>query len=358
MENILDNIEKIRQIDKSDMLKLLADFPSQCQDAIRIAQSFPLPKGFEKINKVVFTGLGGSAIGADLVRAYLYDEIKLPLFINRDYTLPAFVDENTLVFVSSYSGNTEETLSSFEGAKKRNTKIIVISSGGKLGEIAKSQGLPFVVMPKNIPPRVALGYSFFVPLVLLQRLGFVGDKSSDIKETVNVLSKLRNEELSPEVKTDKNTAKNLARKIINRFAVIYGASQHLDSVVIRWRGQFAENSKTLSSSHVFPEMDHNEISGWEFPKELLKKFIVILLRDKSEHPRVTKRMQISKKMIQDAGTEVLEVNSKGDSLLARIFSLIYIGDFTSFYLAVLNNVDPTPVDRITYLKKEMAKENW
>ena len=355
IKNILDDLDRIKQLDKSSMVKLLADFPSQCEDAIRIAESFQLPKGHEKASKILFTGLGGSAIGADLARAYLIDEIKVPVFVNRDYTLPAFVDQDTLVFVSSYSGETEETLSAYENAAKKTSKIICVSTGGKLGEIAKARNIPLVTIPKNFPPRTALGYSFFVPLVLLVKMGFISDKAADMKETVKVLIELRDKELSLEVKAENNPAKKIALKLFDKFTVIYGASRNIDSVVVRWRGQLAENSKALASSHVLPEMNHNEIVGWEFPKDILKKFAVILLRDKGEHPRVAVRMRITKEILRKTAGEVLEVDSKGDSLLARMFSLIYIGDFVSFYLAVLYGIDPTPVERITYLKKELAK---
>lgn len=348
------NIESIKSLDKSNMLRLLAEFPQQLPDAAGIGASikFSLDKDYSKI---VFSGLGGSAIGADLLRSYVSKECRIPIIVNRDYTLPAFVDEDTLLVVSSYSGNTEETLSAYEEGKKRNAKIVAITSNGKLKSMAERDGFPYIIIPQGFPPRCALGYSSIPMIVLFSKSGLISNKDDEIKETSEVLTELRDAVLSPDVKDDKNIAKNIAKDLLNRYAIIYGANQYIDTAVTRWRGQLAENSKAISSTHVFPEMNHNEIVGWCCPKNLMKDLVVIMLRDTGDHPRVKKRMDISKSIIEKEGAKIIEVASRGKSILSRIFSLIYIGDFVSFYLAVLNNVDPTPVDKVTYLKEELAK---
>ncbi len=349
----LDDIKEIRRIDRSNMLELLLGFPAQCRDAIRICRSFSIPKSHRGANNIVFSGLGGSAIGADLIRSYVVDEIKIPIFVNRDYSIPNFISKDTLFFACSYSGDTEETLASYEEAKKRGAKIIALSSGGKLEVEAKKDKIPFMSIPKGYPPRTALGYSFFPPLVVLSKLGFIRKKDKQIGEAISGLVSLRDCILSPYIKASKNYAKRLALDLKDKYVIIYSANRYMDSVLTRWRGQLAENSKALTSSHVFPEMNHNEIVGWVNPKRLLKDFVAVILRDKSEHPRVAKRIDITKSIIKKK-TKIIEVYSRGRGLLSRIFYLIYLGDFISFYLAILNGVDPTPVDSVTYLKRRLG----
>lgn len=360
VEEKLDNLELIKQIDKSDMLKIMTSFDRQCWEAVEIGERFegvePLKKKINNnLNSIVFTGLGGSAIGADLIKSYLSNELKIPIWVNRNYTLPEFIGEKTLVFCCSYSGNTEETLEAYEQAKEKKGVIVCLTSGGKLKESADGDDFPCVVIPGGLPPRTALGYSFFVPLVLLGRLGLISEKKTQIKEAIQIIRRLREKAVGPEIESSKNQAKQIAISVYNRFPVIYAAADHMDAVATRWRGQLAENSKTLASSHFFPEMNHNEIVGWEYPPDILKKMAIILLRDKDDLARVKKRMDITLGIIKEKAAGAIKVNSRGKGLLARIFSLIYIGDFVSFYLAMLNNVDPTPVDKITYLKECLAK---
>jgi glucose/mannose-6-phosphate isomerase len=351
----LDNLKAVERCDKSKMIDLIESFPEQCADAKRIAAAFELPKGFKtRYENIICTGLGGSAIGADLVRSYIADEVKTPLVVNRNYTLPAFAGSETLVITSSYSGNTEETLSAYKDAKAKGASVIAITSGGELEKLARLDRVPSLVIPKGFPPRCALGYSFIPVLMLMAKLGVINDRSKAIDEMIVLLKSMR-DDLGRKRAERSNLAKRLAKSLYMKFPVIYGGQDHIDSVVTRWRGQIAENSKTLSSSHVFPEMNHNEIVGWEHPKALLKKFIVVCLRDREDHPRTARRMDVTRAILKKNGVKIVEVSSLGKGLLARMFSLIYIGDFTSFYLAVLNGGDPTPVERVTYLKNELAK---
>ena len=221
--------------------------------------------------------------------------------------------------------------------------------------MTKEDGVPFIKIPAGIPPRCALGYAFIPLLLILCKLRFIKDKQKHIDEAADVLGNLKSE-LAPENPADSNLAKRIALTLQRRYPIIYGANERVDVVTTRWRGQLAENSKQLSSHHVFPEMNHNEIVGWDFPAELMDKFVVIFLRDKEDHKRVARRMDITKDILSKKGIKIIEVSSKGKGLLSRMMSLIYIGDMASFYLAILNGVDPTPVDRVTYLKKELAKE--
>lgn len=350
------DLKTIKQIDKSNMLDLLLDFPSQLKYASDIAKATKI--SFEKRDfaKIVFAGLGGSAIGADLVRSYLYYEGKIPISVIREYDIPNYVDASTLIFISSYSGNTEETLSAYLQAKEKAATLIAISSGGTLKEYAKKDGVTFIKIPQGLLPRCALGYLSIVPLCTLAKLGLIKEVSPTINQTIRILEDLRNNNLNPHIGLKDNLAKFIAAKIFNKFVVVYSSSIHFDVVAMRLREQLNENSKALASSHVFPEMSHNEIVGWQNPKKLFKDFVVLMLRDTNMHSRVAKRMDITCDILKQEGVAVIEVCSRGEELLSRIFSLIYMGDFISFYLAILYGVDPTPVDRVTYLKKKLSEQ--
>ncbi|KPK96767.1 MAG: hypothetical protein AMJ95_12405 [Omnitrophica WOR_2 bacterium SM23_72] len=349
--------KNIKKLDKSGMLELLLDFPDQCRAAQILAQKATLLFEKRDFTKIVFAGMGGSAIGADLIRSYLYFESKIPIVVLREYRLPAYVDEATLVIVSSYSGNTEETLSAYREAQEKKATLLAVSSGGMLKDFASRDKVTFVEMPGNLPPRCSLGYLSIIPLCLLARCGLAPEPSGAIHQMVKTLEDLRNHNLNPGIGQKDNIAKSIALKLYNKLSFIYSSSLSFDVCAIRMRGQIAENSKALSSSHVFPEMNHNEIVGWDNPKKLFKNFVAVILRDKGMHPRVAMRMDITADLIRKEGVEVIEIWSSGEGLLSRIFSLIYIGDFVSLYLAILYGIDPTPVDRVTYLKEQLAKNN-
>jgi glucose/mannose-6-phosphate isomerase len=347
------NLKAIKQTDKSDMLSLLLDFPMQCRYASSIAENAKILFEKRDFTKIVFIGMGGSAIGGDLVRSYLYFESKLPILVCREYELPDYVDNSTLVFISSYSGNTEETISAYTKAKAKGAPLIVISSDGTLREYAQKDKITFIQIAAGLPPRCALGYLSIIPLCILAKLGLIRDVNLVINQMISVLEDLKNKNLNLHIGQKDNVAKYIAGKIFNKFVIVYSSSIHFDVATTRLRGQLNENAKTLASNHVFPEMNHNEIVGWQNPKKLFKNFVVLMLRDKDMHPRVTKRMDITRDIIKKEDVEVLEIWSRGENLLSRILSLIYIGDFISYYLAILYGIDPTPVDRVTYLKEQL-----
>ncbi|MCM8797951.1 MAG: bifunctional phosphoglucose/phosphomannose isomerase [Candidatus Omnitrophica bacterium] len=346
-------LKLIKRFDNLNMLPLLQDFPAQCKDSYLLGEEIKIPPTYHLFKYVVFCGMGGSAIGGDIIRAaYLY-RIKFPIFVIKNYSLPNFVDEETLFFVCSYSGNTEETISAYQEAKKRRAKIIVISSGGILRELAEKDASPFVKIPPGYPPRQALAYFVFTPLKILEKINILPNLEPEWQETISLLEKLRDKNFSPEVKKG-NFAWELAQLLKNKFPVIYGQIDYLEAVCARWRAQLAENSKVLSSIHFFPEMNHNEIVGWRFPEAVLKKFFIIFLRDNQEQERIERRIEVTKEIFSRDGFKFKEVRAEGNFLLARIFSLIYLGDYVSYYLALLNRVDPTPVEPIVYLKNKLS----
>ena len=349
-------MKNITDLDKYNMLDILLGLPKQCQDATGIAKGFKIPPGYQAglFNKVLFTGLGGSAIGGDIVRAYLSDRISMPIVVNRNYDVPAFVDKKTLVFACSYSGDTEETISAYSRIKKKGAKLIVITAGGRMKKLSDKDKVPCILIPAGIPPRTAIGYMVVIPLVILSRMKFIRKQDAALKETIDVLKYLKQNILNPSVPAPLNVAKCIAEKLYNRFIIVYGADNFLGAVAARWRQELEENSKVLALAGVFPEMNHNEITGWEDVRHISKDFSVIFLRDKDEHPRVSRRIEISRDIIKRRAENIIEIASTGKSLLARTFSLIYTGTFVSFYLAILNNADPTPVNNVTYLKKQLA----
>jgi glucose/mannose-6-phosphate isomerase len=346
-------LDDVRRIDVSDMYGLIRGFPVQAREAVEIGRSVPLPLRAKGIRQIVLCGLGGSAIGGDLLRSYLAGELKVPFLVNRHYTLPRFVGPETLVIVSSYSGNTEETTAAHREAIKRKAKVLCISSNGLTERLAKRRKSPLLKVPGGLPPRAALGYSFFPTLVALSRLGFIADKSREIRETLDYLEKKAAE--YGDVDSAENRALLLAQQMRSRLSVMYSSTEHFDAVNTRWRGQIAENAKALSFGHVFPEMNHNELVGWNVLRDQMAEMQVIFLRDRGDHRRVQIRMDLVKEIINRYTPHVTEVWSEGSSLLTRMFSLIYLGDWVSFYLAVLHGEDPTPVKVIDYLKQELAR---
>lgn len=345
---------RIERIDKSRMIDVLQGFPEQCRLALGITTKAKLRFGKTGINKIIFSGVGGSASGADLVRSYLYLKCKIPVCVLREFSLPAFVDNSTLAFILSYSGNTEEALSSYQQARKKKAKIIVISSGGKLKDYAFSDKVDFIELPKGIPPRCALGYLSIIPLGLLAKLGFIKSIKIEAEETIRVLERLRQNSLNPCRGPEENIAKSVAQRLWNHFVAAYSCSMHFDVCALRFRSHLAENAKALSSSNFFPETSHNEIEGWHNPKQICKGSAVVLFRDKNIHPRISKRMDIFCSMLKKEGITPIEIWAHGKGLLAKILSSIYTGDLISYYLAILYSVDPTPIERIEYLKQKMA----
>jgi glucose/mannose-6-phosphate isomerase len=345
--------EQISHLDSSHMLSLLTSFPDQLGEAMEIMRQVRLSVKKKAIRNVVVAGLGGSAIGGDLLRTYVVDEVELPILVNRGYTLPGFVDSSTLVFASSYSGDTEETLAACRQAIRRKSQIIGITSGGKLIQLAAEAGFSVIRIPAGYPPRAALGYSFVALLLSMAKLGFIGKQEESLREAQELVRQ-KGAEYHLSAPLEENEAKQFALKLQGKLPFIYAWSHHFEAVAIRWRGQLAENSKQLSSHHLFPEMNHNEIVGWGMPDAMIKNTAVVLLRDRGEPKPIGKRMEITKELIAPIAAETVEAWATGTSLLARLFSLLYLGDWVSFYLAVLNGVDPTPVHRIDVLKRRLA----
>lgn len=348
---ILDRREEIEKIDRGGMLRNVEQFPEMLLQAL--AQDFVLPK-IRNISQILILGVGGSAIAGDIVSDFLSGKLEIPILVNRSYFLPAFVGKGTLIFALSYSGNTEEVLFGLREAEKREAAVVAIASGGKLKEVAESKGFPFLLLPSGYQPRAALPYLLVKLLVSLEKLGFVQEVSREISSAAAFLQRLR-EEYGMQRPVRNNLVKQLAKKTLDKIPIIFGSAGTTAAAALRWKTQFSENSKTTALLNIFPELNHNEIVNLSGLKREEHNFIWLVLRDDGDHERVKKRIEITKSLIGRQLGGANEVFSQGKSLLTRILSLILFGDYLSVYLAILRGVDPTPVEIITRLKKELTR---
>ena len=347
----LDSPSEVVARDSQGMLGHILALPEQIRAAWRLARALDAPASYSSVEAVVVLGMGGSAIGGDLVRTVVAGELKVPLVVVRDYALPAFVGPGTLVIASSHSGETEETLSGLDDALARGCRCLAISTGGTLLARARSGGLPALQFDYPSQPRAALGYSALLLLGALARLGLIADKSADVAEAADLLSTMAGE-LGPAVPTERNPAKQVARLLKGRVAVVYGGV--LAEVARRWKGQLNENGKAWAYFEAFPELDHNAVVAYEDPAVLRERLAVVMLSSDHDHPRTRLRFEVTAELLDRYGVAHRTVAARGQSLLAQVLSAGYVGDFASFYVAALNGVDPTPIEPIVHLKSELA----
>lgn len=348
---ILNNLERIKKIDKSNMLSFCIDAPKHYQEAARLAETASI--SYRKPQSVIVAGMGGSGIGGELLKDWARNRVTIPIEVCREYSLPAYADESTLVFVVSYSGETEESVSVFLDAIKRKCMVACISSGGMLSEFAEKLGFPHLRVPSGMAPRATLPYLFMPLPILFEKISLVSNVESEISEAIKVLRKISNEN-SPDKPLRINFSKTLASEICDTIPVIYGFDIYR-AVAQRFKTQLNENSKVPAKWEYFPELNHNEVVGWEEVKKLAECFSIILIRDDAERVEMKQRIEATKGLMHKESLSVFEVWSKGESSLAKMASAICIGDFTSVYLAILRGVDPTPVKTITLLKEKLKQ---
>lgn len=348
----LDDIENIISLDSQDQFGMVASLPQNIGEAYAAAAQIELAD-FGEVGGIAVAGMGGSAIGGDVIAASYENQQGSPMVTVRGYSLPRWISSRSLVFAVSYSGNTEETIACLNEALERGCRIICIATGGRVGEIAHEHGLPFIEVPASLQPRAAMGW-LSVPIAgCLEGLGLLELVEDDVRETAAVLGQLR-ELYGPANPAEGNPAKLLAAELQDRIPVIYGAE--LTAVAaLRWKTQINENSKSLAFANQFPELDHNEIVGWEHPAGSLGDYRVIHLKDEQSHPQNLKRMDVTAGLIEpNLGGGIREYVTTGQSRLARLLSATFLGDYVSLYLAVLYGIDPSPVVRIESLKKQLA----
>ncbi len=339
-------------LDKSNMKLAIAQFPDQISKSFDIMKSWSPQKIYKDINNILIIGMGGSAIGGDVARVIAQNDCSLPIFVNRSYNIPDWVGVNTLVIASSYSGNTEETLSAFNQCKQKQASIIVITTGGEIENYANQYHLDRILVPVGYQPRAALGFSFTLILYLLNKLGFIPDDIID--KIYSIIKPLMS--MSVQMQENDNGALKIAKKIYTTCPIIYGSEDLTWVAALRFRGQLAENSKMLAFHHNFPEQNHNEIEGWTCNQSIMNNMSIIWMHDTSDHSGIKSRMSISSKLLDlKAG---LQINIKQDGInkIHRLIKLIHFTDWISYYAALLNNVDPTPVNRIKELKLKISEE--
>ena len=351
----LDDLSRFEQLDPQDMRAHIDGLPDQLQTAWEMSQTLPLP-GWQDIQTVVICGMGGSAIGADLVAAAVVDTCLVPIIVHRDYGLPGFAKEaRTLVICSSHSGNTEETLDAFETALENGCHLLAVSTGGKLSEKAKDAGVPVWQFKHEGQPRAAVGFSFGLILGALSRLGLVPDASADVAGAVEAM-KSQQEALVAESPVSKNPAKRLAGQLMGRWVTVFGAGA-LAPVARRWKGQLNEVAKAVANFEFIPEADHNTLAGVLNPPEVVPPHVISLfLRSPSDHPRNRLRLKITRKTYMLEGLNVDGYMARGHSTIAHIWTALHFGDYVAYYLAIAYGVDPTPVAALETLKALLKKE--
>lgn len=335
-------------IDKENLYEVIENVPSQLTEGLEAARDVKV-KG--KFKSVMISGMGGSALAGNLLRIYLHSLLadcskknhRFGIFQNRFYTLPPEAFNDCLNIISSYSGNTEETVASFEEALKNNLSCVAVSSGGKILKMCKKNNIPYIKMPAGIQPRMMTAYNFAAVFRILVNLGIVEDKQGDFENAAAGLKK-KGEEF-------KQKGKAIAQKIAGKTPVIY-ASAKFKSLAMLWKIMFNENAKTPAFWNFFPELNHNEMVGFTKPQG---KFHIVNLSDASDHPRNLKRIEVTSNILKDYGVDSTVVDMPEGNILYRVFATLQIGCWASYYLALRYKVDPTPVEMVEKLKGKLAR---
>ena len=349
--SVIESVERIRAADPEDMLGRIKELGKQIRDAWKIAVTSTLPPAYADVRNITVTGMGGSAIGGDLAAALLADELKVPMSVHRDYGLPAYVGRDSLVIASSYSGNTEETLSAFEEARKRGAKVLALTTGGTLATQARASNYPVVTFSYKARPRATLGYSLGLVLGSLTRLGLVRDLSGDLDAAVADLAKLE-ERVHEGART--NDAKKLAIELYGRIVFAYGAGV-MGVMARRVKGQWNENAKNWSAYDVMSELNHNAVVGFPNPQIAREAISVLMLRSDRDNPRHKVRFDVTRELLDRASIQHKSLQFAGSNMLSEVLQMTLFTDYVTFYVALLNGADPSPNTSIDYLKERLAK---
>jgi len=353
--NIMDDLEKIKKLDRQGMLEVEENFYRQLEDSKKIAESVDLNRiKLKRFSGIAILGMGGSGFAGDIIKSLVKDEIDMPVEIVKSYDLPSFVKNDWLVIPVSYSGNTEETIAAARQALKKGCTLLCVTTDGEIEKIAQENNQVVIKVPSGFQPRGASGYLFFSTYLVLGRMGIININAGDVKEALDLV-KNKVSQYAREIKTEENYAKQIAFGIGNKLPVIYGTSGILSAVAFRWKCEFNENSKFPSFWSEFPELNHNETVGWENLKELTSNFVLIVFKDSDATAKIKTRIDTTVKIIKNNLSKIIEISVEGRSKLAKALALMYLGDIASVYLALLNETDPTPVDKISVLKSELAK---
>ena len=351
---MLDDIKLISEIDKSEMLKAVENFSKQIKESKDIVDSAEISRVY-KVDNIIISGMGASAISGDIIQSLYRERSDIPIFVTRQYDLPKWANKNTLVLSQSYSGNTEETLSTFKHAYQKHCKIIGTSSGGKLQEYCEKRQVPHIEIPSGFQPRAATGYMLFSLIYALNKTGVIThDMESEIKETIELVEDFSKHN-NRNVFEKENLSKQITKKIVNKIPRIYGWDFYIP-IAKRWCTQFNENSKIISSFYEASEASHNDIVGWSMNPEASKNYSCIIFRDREDESRhISAHLNFMKELFEGVAGAFIEIPVFGKKRLAKMMYLMQLGDFVSCYLAILRKTDPTPVSVIIELKEKLAK---
>ncbi|MEM1043078.1 MAG: bifunctional phosphoglucose/phosphomannose isomerase [Bacteroidota bacterium] len=344
--------DAIARHDPDNMFDAVRGFAENFRDGFAIPGDFAPDRSASDWTQSVVVGMGGSAIGGDFVRTFCRETSPVPVSVVRDYALPASVGEGALVIASSYSGGTEETLAAYDEAKRRGATVYAVTSGGALQERAKRDGTPHFIIPGGMQPRAALGYSLGAMLRLAHQLGLCEISEAEQAEAKQVTDA----RASALANLDGNEALELARVLAEKVPLVYTGPGLMEAVGVRWMTQIQENAKQLAFGNIFAEMNHNEVLAWEHALPDVRQLLhVVVLQDPADHHKIQKRMEVTKGLLAPKAAGWTEFTPQGEGKLARLLSTIQLGDFMSFYLAMLMGVDPTPIETIDHLKRTLAE---
>ncbi len=338
-------------MDDQNMFNAIYTFPEQMEEALKIGTAIKLQHSYKHIKRILFAGMGGSSMSGAMTKALVQHESPIAIDVHQNYDLPQWVNNETLVICISYSGNTEETLSCFQAAQKKHANIIGVTSGGALLNACKKHNYDVIEVTGGLPPRAALGY-LSVPLIcLMEKLGIT--KKETLQSLRSTIADLKNRRTVWSEQSNNNPAYRYASQLSQFMPVIYGEDSTTGCIALRWKAQFAENSKMIARTHMLPELDHNEIVGWCKNPELLKRSVVIWLLDPIMHPRNQIRQKITHNVISNAPAIQLEFAAPGQTWCERMFYLVHLGDWISYWCALAHDVNPTTIKNIDTLKKRM-----
>lgn len=351
----LDNLKLIQELDKSNMLESVNSLAEQIEHAWISVKKVSVPKKFQKVNQIIISGMGGSSLGGHVIQSLFGTLLKTPVILRRDYNLPNWVDKNTLVLLSSYSGNTEEVISCAEEAVKKDLKALAITSNGKLARIAEENKIPcYQIEPKFNPcgqPRMAIGYSVFGQVALLAKAGLITVKDEQInrlKKYLDIVKKKYWQNTEMEDNVAKKTAEKLQGKIINLVA-----AQHLRGAIHVWNNQTNENAKNFSNYFYIPELNHHLMEGLKHPEANKKDLVFVFVSSKHYSKRIQQRFELTKDVVEKNKIAVLQIDLQGKNKLEDAFQLIQLGSYISFYLSMLNNLNPAPIPWVDYFKSKL-----
>lgn len=348
----LDDRATVERLDPQGLLGRIESLPEQCEGAWRAAAALELPAAYADARQVVVLGMGGSAIAGEMLRAIAALSSRTPVSVARGYDLPASVDEHTVVIACSHSGGTEETLAAFEQALAAGARALVITTGGRLLGLAQERGLPAFVYQQEGEPRSALGHQLMALLAAGQRLRLVASQDVDVNEAVSLMREQR-ERIGFAVPVERNAAKQLAGRLYGRLPVVVGAGL-LAPAAYRWKTQVNENSKSWAIFEELPELGHNAIVGFRLPSEVAQRLQLVFLSNAALHPLVLVEYDAVADELSRAGVAHERVEVAGTGALAQVLSAAFLGDLVSYYLALLYNEQPSPVDPIGRLKARLA----